>query len=353
MGSVLSVLAIAGMFLILIAPHEAGHFLFAKLFKVRVIEFSIGLGNRIWSTTRGGTLYALRPIPVAGYVRMGGMEPGDFAEPNGFHTRPHWQRLVILFGGPLANFVVAILLVTGSLLTQVNTDPGLVRSVDNRMPAYAAGVRAGDSIKTVNGQPVVSTSTILEVEGKDPGAPITLTGVHADGRAFTYTITPAVDPQANNQLRVGIAPAQVITVVDSVQKGVTFPLTATAGIFSGLYELATGGIPGGFLGPQGLTGPVGLGDIATQAVDTGPLAYVGVVALLSVALGVTNLLPLPALDGGRIVVVVAEWVRRRPFDRDQELAFQRFGLVALLLLATLITVLDVHRIATGQFPSIH
>ncbi|TMD27091.1 MAG: hypothetical protein E6I92_07445, partial [Chloroflexi bacterium] len=85
MSSLLVVIGIAGMFLILIAPHEAGHFAFAKLFKVRVIEFSIGAGTKLWSTTRGGTMYAIRAFPILGYVRMGGMEAGDFTDPNGLH----------------------------------------------------------------------------------------------------------------------------------------------------------------------------------------------------------------------------------------------------------------------------
>src|SRR5258708_40256564 len=117
------------MFLLLIGPHEAGHFLFAKLFKVRVIEFSIGAGTKLWSVTRGGTLYAIRLLPILGYVRMGGMEAGDFEAPNGFHTKPAWQRIGILAARPGAPFLGAMLLITGAGLTQVNTDPGKVFKV--------------------------------------------------------------------------------------------------------------------------------------------------------------------------------------------------------------------------------
>src|SRR5437667_12577751 len=108
MEALLVVIAVAGMFLLLIAPHEAGHFALAKLFRVRVIEFSIGAGTKLWSTTRGGTVYALRAFPILGYVRMGGMEAGDFEDPNGFHRKAAWQRLLILAAGPLANFLVAM-----------------------------------------------------------------------------------------------------------------------------------------------------------------------------------------------------------------------------------------------------
>src|SRR5215831_18794376 len=128
-GDFLYAIGIAGMFLLLIAPHEAGHFVIAKLFKVRVIEFSIGAGTRLWSTTRNGTLYAIRLLPIIGYVRMGGMEAGDFNEPNGFHSKTPLQRIAILAAGPIANFLVAMVLITGFGLTELNSDPGKVVGV--------------------------------------------------------------------------------------------------------------------------------------------------------------------------------------------------------------------------------
>src|SRR5581483_4894700 len=95
------------MFLLLIAPHEAGHFLVAKLFKVRVLEFSIGAGTKLWSTTRDGTLYAIRLLPILGYVRMGGMGAGDFDKCNGFHWKHSARRVAILASVPIASFLVA------------------------------------------------------------------------------------------------------------------------------------------------------------------------------------------------------------------------------------------------------
>src|SRR3981081_1451858 len=147
----LYVVGIGGMFLLLIAPHEGGHFLFAKLFKVRVIEFAIGAGPKLWSFTRGGTLYAIRALPILGYVRMGVMEAGDFSAPGGFHCKQHRQRTDVLAGGPIANCLVAILLVAGLGLTQLNDDPGKVLRVVPGSPAAQAGLRTGDSIRTVNG----------------------------------------------------------------------------------------------------------------------------------------------------------------------------------------------------------
>ena len=133
MSGLLVVLGIAGMFLLLIAPHEAGHFAFAKLFKVRVIEFSIGAGTKLWSMTRDGTLYSIRALPILGYVRMGGMEAGEFDDPNGFHRKPAWQRIVILIAGPAANFLVAMIIVARSRM------PAAARTTERETTAATVG----------------------------------------------------------------------------------------------------------------------------------------------------------------------------------------------------------------------
>ncbi|HET7466045.1 MAG TPA: M50 family metallopeptidase [Candidatus Dormibacteraeota bacterium] len=348
LNAVVVAIAIAGMFLLLIAPHEAGHFLLAKLFKVHVIEFSIGAGTRLWSMTRNGTLYAIRLIPVIGYVRMGGMEAGDFDEPNGFHSKNPLQRIAILLAGPMANFVVAALLVTGLNLTHVNSDPGKIGAIVKDSPAAAAGLQAGDSIRTVNGTPMKAATDLQKAAGA--GVPVVITGVHPDGTRFSLQVSPNC---STGPCRIGVFITPTETLQTALHDGVTFPLTAFNVIWQGLESLVTGQVPGGLFGKEGLTGPIGIAAVTYTAVNQGPDDYIVLVAILSVALGVTNLLPLLALDGGRIVVVVIEWLRRRPFDRNSELNFQRWGLVALLALAVVISFLDIQRIATGQFNGVH
>lgn len=358
-GDLLYAVGIAGMFLILIAPHEAGHFLVAKLFGVRVLEFSVGAGTKLWSTTRNGTLYAIRLLPIIGYVRMGGMEAGDFEQPNGFHSKPPMQRIAILAAGPIANFIVAMILITGFSLSQLNSIPGLVIQVfptwkvngqTMATPAAQAGLNAGDRILFINGVAVTAPDTIAQQELASRGRPVVVSGVHANGHGFTSVVTPLC---SSGTCQMGIGIARITTPLTAVQEGVSFPFQAMGVIFQGLGSLATGQVKGGLLGPDGLTGPIGIAAITIDSVNQGPPIYLQLVALLSVALGVTNLLPLLALDGGRIVVVVVEWLRRRPFDRNSELNFQRWGLVALLGLAAIISFLDIQRIATGQFPGVH
>jgi len=345
---VLYAAGIAGMFLLLIAPHEGGHFLLAKLFKVRVIEFSIGAGTRLWSATHNGTLYAIRLVPIIGYVRMGGMEAGDFEAPNGFHTKAAWQRILILAAGPAANFLVAMIMFTGVGLTQLNNDPGKIVSVVPGTPAARTGFVAGDRLTAVNGKPV-SPGLVQKVEDAAKGMPLILSGIHADGKPFTYVVEPVC---LQGQCHVGLGVARVVTFQSAVQDGIAFPFNAIGGIVQGLGALVTGAVPGGFFGPNGLTGPVGIADVTVGAVSQGAATYFLLVALLSVALGFTNLVPFLALDGGRIVVVVIEALRRRPFDRTAELNVQRWGIAALFAAAAVITFLDIQRIATGQFPGV-
>lgn len=349
LSPLLYVVGVGGMFLLLIAPHEAGHFFFAKLFRVRVIEFSIGAGTRLWSFTRSGTLYALRLLPILGYVRMGGMEDGDFGEADGFHSKAAWQKIVILAGGPAANFLVAMLVITGLGLSQLNSVPGKIVAVVTGSPAASAGFRAGDEITSVNGKTVTAPDVMRQQEDAAPGAALVVSGVHSDGHAFTYVVVPTC---SQGYCQVGVRILPVLTAQTAITDGISFPFAAVGGIVGGLWSLISGAVPGGLLGSQGLTGPIGIADVAAGAVNQGPTAYLGLVALLSVALGFTNLLPLLALDGGRIAVVIIEWLRRRPFDRATELNFQRWGLVALLALVAVISFLDIQRIATGQFPGV-
>jgi regulator of sigma E protease len=293
---------------------------------------------------------------------MGGMEAGDFNEPDGFHSKHPAKRIAILAAGPIANFVVAMVLITGFWLTQLNSDPTKIVNVLPQLPcsstgtalcaspAAIAGIQVGDRVLTVNGKPVNAPGAIQAEEKAFPGRPIVLTGYHADGTPFTYTLTPAC---TSNGCLLGIGVAPVITVQSAFTDGVKFPYVALSSIVQGLDQVVTGKVKGGLFGAQGLTGPIGIGAITAGAVTQGPPTYIYLVALLSVALGFTNLLPLLALDGGRIVVVVIEWLRRRPFDRNSELNFQRWGLAALLALVAIISFLDIQRLASGQFPGFH
>jgi len=352
LGWVVGFFAVVGMFILLIAPHEGGHFAFAKLFKVNVIEFSLGMGTKLWSATRGGTIYALRLLPIGGYVRLGGMEPGDYNIPDGFHSKAAWQRILVLLGGPFANIVLAALIATGLALTQVNSDPGKVEYVVKPSPAYDAGIRPGDRIQSVDGRTLTNPADIRNAVSNSAGNPVTVVVLKSDGRTQTLSLVPMYN-DAEKRSVIGVGTSSLVTPGDALLVGVTFPLTTSIGIVLGIYQLASGQIPGGLLGPEGATGAIGIGYLTIQAAKAGWFEWLNVLAVLSVALGLANLLPLPALDGGRIVVVLLEKIRGRAFDREKEMQFQRYGLVALLALIAFIAYFDIQRIVNHQFPGLH
>lgn len=343
--------AILALFLLLVVPHEAGHFALAKAFGVRVQEFSVGMGTRLWSRVRGGTLYALRAIPIGGYVQLGGMSPDDYEDPHGFHAKPAHQRLLILLAGAGVNILVAIVLVTGVSLAQLNDNPGKVVRVLVDSPAFTHGIRPGDSVRVVDGKVIHRPEDIRSVEEAKPGQPLQFDMRRQNGSEYSSTITPRFD---NTQKRyvIGIETAALVSPGQALSNGVTFPAAAAVSFGQGIYDLASGRVPGGFFGPNGVSGIVGFSYVAYHAAAEGLITYLVIVAYLSMALGLTNLLPLPALDGGRILVVLLETVRGRPFDREREQAVQRYGLAALIALMAWIVFLDVQRIATGQFPGL-
>lgn len=344
-------LAVVGMFLLLIGPHEAGHFAFAKLFRVNVLEFSLGMGTRLWSATRNGTLYALRLLPIGGYVRLGGMEPGDYETPNGFHSKGAWQRILVLLAGPGVNFLVAALIATGLAFTQLNTVPGRVVGVVVPSPAYAAGIRPGDQIVSINGQGLRNSQDVVDAVGAHPDQALTVVVRHAGGSVATLTVQPEYNATYGRPI-IGVDTEGIFAPADALLTGVTFPYHTVIGIAGGIYQLASGKIPGGLLGPSGATGAIGIAYLTSQAANQGFATWLYLLAVLSVALGLANLLPLPALDGGRIVVVLLEKVRGRAFNREREMQFQRFGLVALLALVALIAYFDVQRLINHQFPGL-
>ena len=351
---VIGIIAIPVMFLVLIGSHEGGHFLLSKLFRIRVIEFSIGMGTALWSRRRGGTKYAFRGIPIGGYVRLGGMEPSGpdnpdgYDDPHGFHHKPAYQRLLVLVAGPFANFVLASVIMTALLLTQVN-DKTTITEVVPGSPAAQQQLQPGDGILTVNGVHPTRTDQLREIVNGSNGAPVHLVVRHRNGATQEYTVAPMHDDKQNVYL-IGVRATPIVTLQQALIGGVTFPYDAAVAEVLGMHDLITGRIPGGVLGPQGATGPIGIATITFEAALQGITQWLFVTAALSVALGLANLLPIPALDGGRILVVLLEKLQGHGFDREREMQVQRAGLVALLALIALISYFDIHRLATGQFP---
>lgn len=342
----------------LICLHEMGHFFAARSAGIEVEEFSLGLGPRLIGIRRGNTLYALRLIPIIGYVRMAGMYPAEQdgtpdAERSrdanqrgvGFAAKGLAARVGVIAAGPLANFVVAFLLfvvVFGAVGLPVLPTMRL-GTVQAGMPAARAGLLRGDTILAVNGKRMTTWNALHEAithdhVGANGAAPLVLS-VERAGLVHRVRVTPEETSQG---LLIGVIP---------ILKSQRLPWPAA--IWQGLRQ--TGGVVVGWVlalwslvrgsGQAEVMGPIGIGNAIDQASQTGVATLLLLAAVISANLGLLNLLPLPALDGGRLVFLGAEWVRGgRRVDPAKEGLVHMIGLAVMVALVIFISVHDLSQI---------
>jgi regulator of sigma E protease len=331
----------------LVIIHESGHFISAKLAGIKVEQFSVGFGPQLIGWQRGETLYAIRIIPLGGFVKLAGMDGSMDAGPRSFNAHPLWQRFIVIVAGSAFNLALPVLIFFGVYTTvgaaEVIT-PIEVSAVDAGTPASSAGLEAGDVIHSVNGHQISRFEELRSRLDAAKDTPVTVV-VERHGQLLTLTVTPKLD-QASGGYILGFHPG-IRTFkpgpVDSAGRAVRDTGDSIVGIVGGVYQLATDKRLGGLLGPRGLEGPVGIVKTTARAAQAGPLSLVGVVALLSLSLGLANILPFPALDGGRAAFLVLELIRGRPVDPAREQVVHYVGLALLFGLIGLVTYNDVLR----------
>lgn len=331
----------AGVF-VMIVVHELGHFVTAKRFGIKVEEFFVGFGPRLWSVRRGETEYGLKALPLGGYVRIAGMNPFQETAPEDrdrvFSAKPPWQRAIVLVSGALTHFVLAFLiLVSFFWFVGVPVFGGAeVVAVSPELegwpsPAAAAGLRAGDRFVSVDGRPVDEYREFLDYIDTHAGQEIELV-VERDGRRVTRRAAPrAVRDSRELVGRLGIVVSQAVVgrdragplegVVDSgraMGQMVAGSFRAIAEVFgpegiSRVTELVTGDARRSPADPVGL---VGAARVSGQAVAAGQMEVVfSLFAFFNVFVGILNLLPLPPLDGGHLAVLGVEKVIGRSVDQ--------------------------------------
>ncbi|WP_373045981.1 M50 family metallopeptidase [Vulgatibacter sp.] len=330
------------VFGLLIAIHEAGHFLVARWAGMRVERFSIGFGPALATFRRGETEWRIGILPIGGYVKIAGMNPAEEAEsdpgdPASYANKPAWKRLLVILAGSFMNYVLAWVLLVGLLLAgaaQLQLDTTEVGAVMPDMPAAAAGLQAGDEIVAVDGKQVEDFRSVAESLAERKAQNVSLT-VERDGRRFEL-------PVVTNELgQIGIRPPETIVsygVAEAVQRATTFVVVGSLAIVQGIVDLVRGEAQGGLMGPVGIAS-----EVARQA-ERGMRWLLGIAVNLSIALGFFNLLPIPALDGGRAAFILVEMVRRKPVDARAEAWVHLIGFVVLLGLILVVTVGDVGRL---------
>jgi len=340
--------------------HELGHFVVARLCGVTVETFSIGFGREIAGfTDRKGTRWKLSWVPLGGYVKFSG-DADASSRPDGeslkhmdarskagvLHFKPLYQRALVAAAGPIANFLLAIVIFTGIIVTLGKpAEPPIVESVTPGSAAEMAGIMPGDTILSVGGEKIQVFADLQRIVGASAGRSLHV-AVTRDGRELGLDVVPAAtevtDASGAKQTigRLGIRDATVpVGFFEAFKGGLdqTWFIIAQTGSYLG--RIVTGAES-----PDQLHGILGIGAVSDQAARIGFGALIGLAGLMSVSIGLVNLLPIPVLDGGHLLYYACEAVLGRPLgERAQEVGF-RLGLAFVLCLMLLATFNDLVRL---------
>lgn len=337
----LTILATILVFGILVTVHELGHFATAKLTGMRVDEFAIGFGPKIFQTKSGETLYSIRAIPLGGFNKIAGMDPDDKVDERGFNSKPILSRMLVILAGSIMNFVLPVILFfmiffIGGVDSPVN-EP-IIGQVFPKMPAVEAGLMPGDKIISLNSHKIKNWEEIVKVFQEAKEKPVKVE-VERAGSLRTYEVLPKYQKEMDRNL-VGISPKYVkvpLGVVESAKLSVTHTKNTIVMMVDGLYKIISG------KSPAEIAGPIGVAQMAGKIAQDGFLPLMTFIAFLSINLGVVNLLPLPALDGGYFILLVLEAFRKKPLPASVLEKIQMVGIALILMITIFSTFKDLTR----------
>lgn len=341
MGIIIAIL----IFSFIVFFHELGHFLAAKYNGIEVEEFALGMGPLLISKEYKGTRYCIRALPIGGACMMGEDEE-DTGEEGNFHSKSVWARMSVIAAGPVFNFILAFVL-SVILTVMVGYDEPVLVGVNEGSPAQEAGLREGDRITRMGDKKINIFREISTYNQFHQGEAVDVT-YERDGREYTVNIQPSYDEELQYYL-LGIprGPNQKAGVLTSLQYGLYEVKYWICTTVSSLKMLVTGQV-----GFDQMAGPVGIVDMVDDTYESSAGAGISAIIanmmnisiLLSANLGVVNLLPIPALDGGRLFFLIIEAIRRKRIPPEKEGQFHFIGFVLLMLLMVFTLYNDLHRI---------
>ncbi len=332
---------------ILIIIHEGGHYLAARAFGMRVLRYSIGFGPTLFRYQPKGspTVFQVAAIPFLAYVQIAGMNPNEEVDPDDPELYPNkslFARVTTIAAGPIANYLTASAIVFGlgvtdNLPPMQPAEPMQVGHVVPDSPAAGAGLEEGDVIVMANGQPIANVSELIDATAPRAGEPTEYV-IERNGEALPPIVIVPLDRGGRGQIGVGakmIRLYEELGVWDSAKLSVVLPYQMTMAQLNGLAEMVKR------RSTEGIGGPVMMGKMVAEAAQAGLPAFLWILMFISVALGMFNLLPFPALDGGRLIFLGYEAVTRRRANEQFEMAVHAFGIVFLLGVMILVTYRDI------------
>lgn len=329
---------------LIVAIHEFGHFSVAKFFKIYVYEFSIGMGKKIFGRKKKGseTEFCIRAIPLGGYVMIAGEDVQDEKIPKDRQmcNKGFWPRFLVLLAGPFMNFVLTfVFILLGAFIYGSISIKPVVGDITDGYPAQEVGLEKGDSILSVNGKRVWSWDRVKLIFAVNNGKELTFDVKKVDGSKASYKIKPILDD--DKSYKYGFK------MDDTKRRGffvsIEYAFQKTASLFQSMFDtlklLFTGGV-----GINQLSGPVGIYNVVDAQAKMGFEAILELVAYLSINVGVINLIPFPAFDGGRILFLFIEKIFRKPVSKKVENIIHTIGFVLLIGLLIFVTVNDLFHV---------
>jgi len=351
--SIVSVIVLLG---ILIFVHELGHFLTAKYFRVGVLKFSLGFGRKIVGKKIGETEYLLSLIPLGGYVKLLGEAEGEILsaeeEKRSFIRQSVWKKMAIVVAGPLFNFLLAVVIFAAVYMIGVPVLTNQIGVVQKGGAADAAGMKVDDLVLKIDGVGVERWDKMAEMINKSDGKSLTFV-IRRGGEDRELTIAPRLTKGRNifgeetDNYRIGVGPAPKTVIarlnpLDACGESLKQTWFITKMTFVSIYKIFEG-----VVSPKNLGGPILIAQMAAEQVKGGIVPFIFFMALLSINLGVLNLLPIPVLDGGHLFFYIIEAIRGREISTKWKERAQQVGFVLLIILMIFVMIMDIDRLNIG------
>ena len=323
---------------VLIFFHELGHFMAAKACGVKVNEFAIGMGPKVLKKQKGETLYSVRAFPLGGFCAMEG-EDEDSQDERAFNRKSVWKKAIIIVAGAAMNLIIAIILMIA--VNYMNGVPTTtISQVEENSPAYTAGIQKGDKILSINDKKINSWDDVQAVKNAVNTREL---NIKVQRKDTELNIKTTLKENDRNKI-IGIVPVSEKNIVKAIANGPSATWNMAKSMYSGLYSLITGKVSA-----KELSGPVGIVYLINKGISRGFATVLYLTSLISLNLAIINMLPLPALDGGRLLMVIIRRLTGKAISSKVEGVIHAVGLGWLLLLTIYVTWNDIVRFIVPIF----